>query len=102
MRQIKTKKNTRHKRQPMPWLLLLIGGGLLLAFGAVFALNRPSQSKAPIEVAGSPSLKVDQEEVNLGEVKLGQYVEVSFQLTNVGDKSLRFEKTPYVEIKEGC
>jgi hypothetical protein len=29
-------------------------------------------------------------------------VEVSFQLTNVGDQALRFSKAPYIEVLEGC
>ena len=87
----------------MQWpLLLLVGGGLLLVVGAIFALNRPSQPIAPIEVTGAPSLKVDREEVNLGDVKLGRTVEVSFQLTNVGDQTLRFSEAPYIEINQGC
>ena len=45
---------------------------------------------------------MNQEKVDLGNVKLGQTVEVKFTLTNVGDKTLRFSKTPYVEVLEGC
>ena len=103
MSQTKNRRQARRQRKQAPWpLLLLVGGGLLLVMGAIFALNRPSQPKAPIEVTGAPSLKVDQEEVNLGDVKLGRTVEVSFQLTNVGDQTLRFSEAPYIEIKEGC
>jgi hypothetical protein len=47
-------------------------------------------------------LKVDKEKVDLGDVKLGQTVMVSFQLTNLGDKTLKFTKAPYVEVLEGC
>jgi hypothetical protein len=103
MSQTKNKKHIRRSKQRTPWLLLmLIGGGLLLVTGAIFAITRPSQPKAPIEVTGAPSLKVDQEEINLKDVKLGQTVEVSFQLTNVGDKALRFSEAPYIEVMEGC
>jgi hypothetical protein len=45
---------------------------------------------------------VDKEKVDLGEVKLGKTVEVSFELTNVGDQTLRFSEQPFIEVKEGC
>jgi phospholipid/cholesterol/gamma-HCH transport system substrate-binding protein len=51
---------------------------------------------APVRVAG----------VEVGLVKaiefVGDRVEVSFQLTNVGDQALRFSEAPYVEVVEGC
>jgi hypothetical protein len=103
MSQSKTKKNLRHHKRQTRWpLLLLMGGGILLVIVAVTALNKPPQSKAAIQVSGSPSLKVDQEKVDLGAVKLGRTVEVSFQLLNVGDQTLRFTKAPYIEVLEGC
>ena len=103
MSQSKNKKNLRHHRRRKPWpLLLLMGGGLVLIIVAVTALNKPPEPKAAIEVSGSPSLKVDQEKVDLGNVKLGKTVEVSFQLLNVGDEALRFTKAPYIEVLEGC
>lgn len=99
----KNKKYLRHRKKKQPWpMILLFGGGLLLVIGAVFAFTKPSQPKAAVEVNGSPSLKVDQEKVDLGNVKLGQTVEVKFKLMNVGDQTLRFSKAPYVEVAEGC
>jgi hypothetical protein len=83
-------------------MILLMAGGLLLIIGVVFAFRKPSQPKAAIEVTGAPSLKVNQDKVDLGNVKLGQTVDVKFSLTNVGDKTLRFNKLPYIEVKEGC
>jgi len=103
MSQNKYKKQAKKRKQKSAWpLVVLVVGGFLLVFGAVFAFSQSSRPKAPIEVTGSPSLKVDKEKVDLGDVKLGQTVQVSFQITNVGDKPLRFTKEPYVEVKEGC
>lgn len=103
MSQTKTKKNIKRKKQQSPWpIIALAVGGLLLLVGAVFAFKQPSKPKATIEVTGAPSLKVDQEQIDLGDKKLGQTVEVSFQLTNVGDQTLRFSAAPYIEVKEGC
>jgi len=103
MSQTKYKKHTKRKKQQRPWpLIILAASGLLLIIGAVFAFSQSSKPKATIEVTGSPSLRVDQEKVDLGNVKLGQMVNVSFQLTNVGDQTLWFTEAPTIEVKEGC
>ena len=103
MREHNNKKNLRHPRKKQSWpLILLFGGVALLVFGVASALRKPSEPKAAVEVNGSPSLKVDQQRVNLGDVKLGQTVDVKFQLMNVGDQTLHFTKTPFVEVVEGC
>lgn len=103
MSEHKNKKQLRHRRKKQSWpMILFFAGGLLLVIGAVFALKRNAEPKAAVEVAGAPSLKVDRDKVDLGVVKLGQTVEVKFKLMNVGDQTLRFTKTPYVEVVEGC
>jgi hypothetical protein len=83
-------------------VILLLAGGLLLVLGTVFAFRKPPAPKAAIEITGAPGLKVDQEKVDLGYIRLGQTVEVKFRLTNVGDQTLRFSKAPYIEVLEGC
>lgn len=103
MSEHKNKKPLRHHKRKQSWpMVLFFAGGLLLVIGAVFALKKPNESKAAIEVAGAPSLKVDRQKVDLGNVKLGQTVEVKFKLMNVGDQTLRFTKAPYIEVLEGC
>ena len=103
MSQIKTKKYKKQRRQVSALrLIILITSGVLLIFAAVFAFVQSSKPRASVEVTGSPSLRVDKEIEDLGDRKLGQMVEVSFQLTNVGDQTLQFTKGPYIEVKEGC
>lgn len=99
----KPKKENDRRRNRSFWPLAIAAGGvLLLALVAVTVFNRPGAPVAAIEVSGAPSLKVDQEKVDLGEVKLGQTVQVSFELTNVGDQALKFSEAPYIEVLEGC
>jgi HYDIN/CFA65/VesB-like, Ig-like domain len=99
----KTRKQFRLRKQRKLWpLFISIGIGLMLIFTAILAFNKPRQPAVDIEVKGSPGLKVDKEKVDLGDVKLGQSVKVSFRLTNVGDQTLRFTQTPYIEVLEGC
>ncbi len=97
------KRNKSHKRPYPPRLpfILLASGAVLIVLALAFIFREP-QRNTEIEATGRPSLKVDQELVDLGDVKLGVTVKTSFTLTNVGDRPLRFTQQPYVEVKEGC
>ena len=97
-------KRNRKRRQKKRLISILLGiGGLALLVLAALALRgNGSGTKAAIEVNGAPSIKVDKEQVDLGDVKLDQPVEVAFKVTNVGDQALRFEEQPYIEVVEGC
>lgn len=104
-------KRPKYRKSSMPLLLTL--GGLLVLVAAVLVIWRDGSTRGssgtgatgpevPVEVSGAPSLKVDKEKVDLGTVKLGQPVQVSFQVANAGDEPLRLTKEPYVEVVEGC
>ena len=97
-----TKRKQRTNAKPLPLLLAL--AGVLLIATAVLSLGRGRDKPANFspEVAGAPSLKTDRETVDLGDVKLGQTVQVEYRLTNVGDELLRFTQEPYIEVVEGC
>jgi hypothetical protein len=97
------KPSRKRKREPRPWpILLAVGGLLLLAAALLFSGRGVSSPKVPVEVKGQPSLKVDQEKVDFGEVQFEQPVYVTFTLSNVGDQTLRFSEQPYIEVLEGC
>lgn len=101
----KRRRKNRGLGNTLPTPLLLTLGGFVLIAAALFALwksNQPSTTPVAIEVEGSPSLKVDREKVDLGDIPLNQTVSVSFQLANVGDEPLRFSSKPFVEVAEGC
>ena len=95
----------RSKRQG--WLIagLLIAGGLLLIGTVLFSSLQSDRNSNPDfmpEVSGQPSLEVDREVIDLGDVKLGQTVSATFTLTNVGDRPLRFSQAPVVQVAAGC
>lgn len=98
----KRRKSTTSKF-PLP-LWIVLGGTLLLLGGFYFGFwnNQPASSGSLVEVTGAPALKVDQQVIDFGDVPIGQTVSAEFELTNVGDKPLRFEEKPYIEVKEGC
>lgn len=104
MSHAKSKKYSKKRRNQLSkWMPILLAlGGVLLITLALFALRGKSSPKAAIEVTGAPRLKVDQEKIDLGDMKFNQIAKVSFQLTNVGDQTLRFPKNPYIEVVEGC
>ena len=104
MSQTKSKIARQRKgqnRSPVPFLLGLGGVALVALAGIFFALGG-SARKAAIEVQGAPSLKVDKEKLDFGDVKLGTWVEAEFTLTNVGNQPLQFTDQPYIEVVEGC
>ena len=106
MNNIKTKRQERQrkKRQRNILIAVLAGGLLLITSGIFIAINMRANKADPalIEVSGQPSLKVDQELIDYGDVKLNTNLTFALQLTNVGDQPLRISETPYVEVLEGC
>ena len=95
------KPKTEKKRSLLP-LWLSLAGLVLLAIAVLALRSGGAQSKAEIEVQGSPSIKVDKETIDHGDVKLGTVITDVVQVTNVGDQTLRFSEPPSVEVLEGC
>jgi hypothetical protein len=87
-------------RSKLP-IFLVLGGALILIIAAFFAFQKKPSSFTP-EVTGRPNLTADKTSVDLGDEKLGNPVEVSFELKNTGDRPLQFSKAPYIELIEGC
>jgi len=84
-------------------LLIVVGGALAIGLAAILiASSGQAAAPAAIEVRGAPSLQVDRDKVDLGNVRLGETVSVSFELANTGDQPLYFTGKPYVEVVEGC
>ena len=99
-----SKKIAPKQKQRFPiWLpLIIVAGVVLIVVALVSGNNAAPAAPAAIEVTGTPALKVDRDKVDFGDVKLGQTVQVSFEVTNVGDQPLTFKEKPYVEVVEGC
>jgi hypothetical protein len=90
------KNNKKYRKQKQkknfPWLLVALGGGLLLLAAILFARGGD----------GTPSIKVDQDKIDYGFVKFGENRQFTLQVTNAGDGNLRFKEKPYIEVLEGC
>lgn len=94
------KKNQKYRKQKQsktfPWLFVVFGGGLLLLVAVLFA-NRSGG-----DVSGTPSIAVDQQKIDYGDVKFGVNKTFAIKVTNTGDGTLRFKEEPYIEVLEGC
>jgi len=93
------KKNQKYRKQKQrkkfPWLVVVLGGGLLLLAAVLFA-NRSGDG------VGTPSISVDQQNIDYGYVKFGETRSISVKVTNNGNGNLRFKEQPYIEVVEGC
>lgn len=92
----------RRDRQPSARVWWLLGSGILLALAAVFFAVQAQNPGGETEIPGTPRLAADKQAVDLGDVRLGQTVTVTFDLSNDGDGTLHFQEAPYVEVVEGC
>lgn len=99
---MKRNAHTRRKKRLAGAPILLALGGVLMVGLALLVLSGSAPRRAVIEKTGGASLRVDQEIVDLGEMQFNQPARVSFELTNVGDATLRFTQPPYIEVVEGC
>jgi len=108
------KKNSRVARAARPEGLARLGGAwLLTASVAMLAVagaiwwarqlpaGRPAASGSPA-LAGAPRLSADKPKIDLGDVRLGQTVQASFEITNIGGQTLRMAQAPAIEVVEGC
>ncbi len=93
------RKNTKYRKKKqqgkIPWLLFVLGGGLLILAAVVFA-NRN------IMDSGTPGISVDQTKIDYGYVKFGENRQFTLTVTNTGNGPLRFKEKPYIEVLEGC
>jgi cell division septal protein FtsQ len=104
----KTRKRIQERRQKKRQrnilIAVLVGGLLLITSGVFLGKNAWENRGNPslIEVSGQPSLKVDQQLIDYGDVKLDTNLTFALELTNIGDQPLRISEPPYVEVVEGC
>ena len=92
--------NKKHKRQKhqkvFPWPFIVFGGILLLVAAFFFANQNGGDG------GGTPSIAVDQQKIDYGDVKFGVNKTFAIKVTNTGDGTLRFKEEPYIEVLEGC
>lgn len=88
------KKNLQKKR--FPWALMAFGGLLLVAALFVFASAGSAGS------GGTAGVAVEEQNIDMGYIKLGETRTLNIKVTNTGNGTLRFKENPYIEVLEGC
>ena len=91
----KTQKYKKQRRKPFPWLPLALGGILIVIAGLLFARQNG-------DGGGAPSIAVDQQRIDYGDVKFGVSKAFAIKVTNTGDGTLRFKEDLFIEVVQGC
>ncbi|MBI2758902.1 MAG: hypothetical protein HYX49_09515 [Chloroflexi bacterium] len=93
-----SKKQSKQKqKKSFPWVLLAFGGVLIITAIIILFANRGGG-----DGGGTPSIAVDQQKIDYGDVKFGVNKTFAIKVTNTGDGTLRFKEEPYIEVLEGC
>ena len=92
-----SKKTKRKRRQKsFPWALVALGGLFIIGTIFVFSNNGSADS------GGTPTVTVEEPNIDMGYIKLGEYRSINIKVTNTGNGTLRFKEQPYIEVLEGC
>jgi hypothetical protein len=89
------KRKKQKQRKSFPWPLVVLGG-ILLIVATFFFTNQGGDG------GGTPSIAVDQQKIDYGDVKFNVNKTFAIKVTNTGDGTLRFKEEPYIEVLEGC
>ncbi|MEP7136063.1 MAG: hypothetical protein ABI904_14125 [Chloroflexota bacterium] len=90
------KQKKQKQKKSFPWALVALGGVLLVIVAFFFARQGSGDG------GGAPSLTVDQQKIDYGDVKFGVNKVFAIRVTNNGDGTLRFKEKPYIQVLEGC
>ena len=89
------KHNRKIQKRKFPWLFLVAGGAFIVL--AAFLFARQSG-----DAGGTPTISVDRQKIDYGDVKFNTNKTFAIQVTNTGDGTLKFKEEPYIEVLEGC
>lgn len=95
-KQKREKSRKQKQKQRLPWIVLAVGGVMLVIAAFLFARQGGDDG------GGTPSIAVDQQQIDYGDVKFGVNKTFAVKVTNTGDGTLRFKEKPFVQVLEGC
>jgi len=88
-------KKRNKQKQNFPWVLIFLGGVFIVVAAFLFARQGGNGD-------GTPSITVDQQQIDYGDVKFGVEKTFAIKVTNTGDGILRFKEEPDIQVLEGC
>ena len=97
----RNKPRLHGERRSLALPVIIMGAVLILAAALLF-LRQGKGGGGGVSESGSPQITVDQQKVDYGYVKFGETRSIKLTVTNTGKGVLRFTKSPYVEVLEGC
>ena len=89
-------KKKKLQKKSFLWALVAVGGVLLVA--AIFVFANPGSADS----GGTPGIAVEEQNIDMGYIKLGETRTLNIKVTNTGNGTLRFKEKPYIEVLEGC
>jgi len=92
----KNKKYKKKRNGEFPLPLVIFGGILLFVAVVLFARQGGGDG------GGTPSIAVDQQQIDYGDVKFNVEKTFAVKVTNTGDGTLKFKEEPYIQVLEGC
>jgi len=95
-KQRRQKLREQKQKQRNTMILLAIGGFVLVFAAILFARQGGGDG------GGTPSIAVDQHQIDYGDQHFGTNLNFAIKVTNTGDGILRFKDQPYIEVLEGC
>ncbi len=91
------------KKNQLPIGLILAGMGVIaVAAIAGIILNQNEGMAGAALSGGAPSISVNQDFFDYGDVRLGEWIHTTVLVENTGSRNLVFSEPPFVELKEGC
>lgn len=98
----RNKPRSRGERRSLALPVIIVGAVLIIAAALLLLRQSRAGTGGGVSEGGSPQITVDQQKVDYGYVKFGETRSIKLTVTNTGKGVLRFTKSPYVEVLEGC
>ncbi len=96
------RRKQREQKQKLWRTIPLVIIALLAVVGVGLIVYGKTQATANVQGVNGPRLQVDRDQIDFGDVHLGNTVRASFKVTNAGDGTLTLNVPKVATVVEGC